>query len=69
MKTSIVLIARIKCCRLAENPAVYEKVIALLRNNNVQYEEMVHPPVKTSAEVWIQIVCSCVGGGSEEEST
>ena len=54
MKTSIVLIAKIKCCRLAENPAVYEKVIALLRNNNVQYEEMVHPPVKTSAEVWIQ---------------
>ena len=69
MKTSIVLIAKNKCCRVVENPAVYEKVIALLKNNNVQYEEMVHPPVKTSAEVWILIVCSFVGGGGEKESS
>ena len=65
----MLLVVTCECCRVAENPAIYEKVIALLRNNNVQYEEMVHPPVKTSEEVRIQIVHSFVGSGSEEEST
>ena len=37
--------------RVTENPAVYNKLIELLKSNNVEYEEMVHPPVKTSAEV------------------
>ena len=65
----MIQIVKCECCRVVENPAVYEKVITLLKNNNVQYEEMVHPPVKTSAEVRIQIVCSFVGSGGEEEST
>ena len=37
--------------RVEEKPETYEKVVSLLKQNEVEFEEIIHPPVKTSAEV------------------
>ena len=39
--------------RPVENRETYDKIIRLLKENHVEYEEIVHPPCKTSAEVRI----------------
>lgn len=42
--------------RVVENRETYEKIIKLLQENHIEYEEIVHPPCKTSAEVHIEWV-------------
>ena len=39
--------------RSVESRETYNKLIKLLKENHVEYEEIVHPPCKTSAEVYI----------------
>ena len=39
--------------RPQENPETYEKLKTLLNDNSVEFEELIHVPCKTSAEVFL----------------
>ena len=47
--------------RVEEKPETYEKVVSLLKQNSVEFEEIIHPPVKTSAEVLFNNSDSWIG--------